>query len=71
MTDTPVARGTGASLVSFRRAGGGGVRGGAVPRRWRWERLKARAVSASGRGLDPEWVARRLGELRRGRRDTP
>ena len=71
MIDNPVARLIQGSLVIVPLAGGLAVLAVGLTRRWRWERRKARAVSASGRGLDPEWVARRLGELRRGRRDTP
>lgn len=71
MIDNPVARLIQGSLVIVPLAGGLAVLAVGLTRRWRWERRKARAVSASGRGLDPEWVARHLDELRRGRRDTP
>ena len=69
--DNPLARLIQGSLVIVPLAGGLAVLAVGLTRRWRWERRKARTVSASGRSLDPEWVSRRLDELRRGRRGTP
>lgn len=71
MIDNSVTRVIQASLVVVPVAGGLAVLAVGLTRRWRWERRKARATSGSGRGLDPQWVARRLDELRHSRRDTP
>jgi hypothetical protein len=69
LIDNPIARAFEGSLVVVPLAGGLALLAAGLTRRRRWARRRLRAASQGGQGLDPEFVARHLRELRHGHRD--